>query len=497
MTRFGALPPGQGRDALLAETRRVLDETLPDGVRVVVGLSGGPDSTALAYLLTEARPDLQAHVVHVRHGLRDDAQDAAVAAAHAAALGLAYHERAVVVHRSGEGPEASARQARYAALTRVAQTLDAQAVLVGHTADDQAETVLLNVARGTGLLGLTGMATSRPEDHEGHGVRVVRPLLWLRRGDVHAFVAGEGIRSVTDPTNRDPDQRRARARYELLPVLSGLSGGPGDPVGALTRLADLVRADAEALDELAAAHARHAVVVWGPTRAVRSGALTQVPQAIATRVVRLLLRGVRGGGELPAATVADVLDLEPGDAMHAPGGIWVSCGGGWLAAVPPEAAPPLERPVPVPGAVSVPEIGVVVRADAVTDTPDRLDVGPTGWDTTPPRGSLATPPPGGMHPVWTVLPVDAEETLVVRAARAGDRLGDTTVADLLGKAGVPRAVRALVPVVADTSGRVCWIPGVDSSARAWPPRPGRSVRPVRVWLAPMEVPSAPAGPGRR
>ncbi|HWB72182.1 MAG TPA: tRNA lysidine(34) synthetase TilS, partial [Egibacteraceae bacterium] len=162
--RFGALPAGLSRDNVVAAVRDALDAAVPEGAGVVIAVSGGPDSTALAHLVVEARPDLRACVAHVRHGLRDDASDARVAAAHAAALGLAFHESRVDVQVAGEGPEAAARRARYAALSGVARAVDGRWILLGHTADDQAETVLLNLARGTGIRGLAGMAPVRTHD---------------------------------------------------------------------------------------------------------------------------------------------------------------------------------------------------------------------------------------------------------------------------------------------------------------------------------------------
>ncbi|HVM13019.1 MAG TPA: tRNA lysidine(34) synthetase TilS [Egibacteraceae bacterium] len=471
----GALPPGQGRAALLAEVRRALDETVADGDRVVLGVSGGPDSTALAYLLTEARPDLDACIAHVRHGLRDDAEDAAVAAAHADALGLTYHERAVQVPRAGGGPEAAARQVRYAALSEVARTVGARTVMVGHTADDQAETLLLNIARGTGPRGLAGMPMARL--HTGDGgddgpLRVVRPLLRLRRADVRDFVRGEGLPTVNDPTNRDRAQRRTRARHDLLPRLAALSGGSGDPVGALSRLADLVREDAEALDGLAATHARRLVARWGPGRALPADELSELPAALVSRVVRLMLRAVQGTTELSAATIAAVLALEPGEALHTPGGVWVTCGGGWLAAVPPGLQPLVERPLPLPGGTFVPELGVVVRTD---------QSGPA------PPAPLAHGPPGSPHPPWGLLQFTSGAALVVRGRRSGDRLGGARLTDALSDAGVPRALRDLVPVLAEPAGRVLWVAGLaPPTGEGGEPTGAADVAALRVWLSPVD-----------
>lgn len=485
----GALPTGLRRDEIVSAVRDALDAAVPPGATCVVALSGGPDSTALAHLTGEARPDLRLHAVHVRHGLRDDLPDARVAAAHAAALGIGHSERRVRVRDTGAGLEAAARDRRYAALREAATELGAGWVLVGHTADDRAETLLLNLSRGGGLRGLAAMAASRPDGP----VDVVRPLLRLRRRDVHAFVEGEGLRAVSDPTNRDPEQRRFRARTRALPALRELAGGPGDPVGALTRLADLARDDADALDALAARHARRLVRAWGPVRAVEVRPLAELPRALATRVVRDLLGEVRGDtAGLDAETLLGVLRLGPGGARNVAGGVWVTCGGGWLAATPPDVGELPARPVPVPGVTALPEIGQALHADmADVDARgqgrlDRLDERAWGPDAgrsgDEPPGLLGVPPPGASRAQERYVLLDGRpDELVVRARRPGDRLrlrsGRRKVSDLLVDLGVPRALRGLVPVVADADDEPLWVPGVGRRMGDPPRR-----EPVRLWL---------------
>lgn len=498
--RVGALPAGLGREELLAEVRAVLDRVVPPGADVVLAVSGGPDSTALAYLVTEARPDVVACVAHVRHGLRDDAEDARVAAAHAAALGVAYHERSESVRTAGEGVEAAARAARYAALARVASRTRAAAVIAGHTADDQAETVLLNIARGAGLSGVAAMADDRPMP-DAPGLRLVRPLLRVRRADVRAFVAGEGLRAVRDPTNTDPAQRRVRARTEALPALARLSGGPGDPVASLTRLAALARGDADALEALADEHARTLVVAWGPVRALPADALSALPAALAGRVVRRWLAGVRGRREgVTADAVRRVLALAPGEALHVTGGVLVSAGGGWLAAAPPDMPSLPARPLAVPGGTALPELDLVVHAEEpATSGQASLELaGLVDPRARPPAGHppapLAPAPPGG-RPPWAVLPAGVGR-LAVRSRRPGDRLrtavGRRTVADLLVDAGVPRVARGLIPVVVDARDQPVWVAGV-----AVRPAGGHAQGP-RLWLGParggpLGSPPAPSG----
>ncbi len=462
-----AVVPAAARTAVAAALAPVVGH----GERVVLAVSGGPDSVALAVLVRAARPDLRAVVVHVRHGLRDDAADAAAATAHARPLGLAARVVSVTVRPAGAGVEAAARDARYAALAAAARAEGAGHVLVGHSADDAAETVLLNVARGTGLRGLAGMPPVRPL---ADGVTLVRPLLTLRRALLGEIAASTGLPVAADPTNHDAEQRRARARHDLLPALAELTGASSDPVVALARLAEHARRDADALDAIAARHARRLLRRWGPVRSIDRGALERLPAAVATRVVRLLLHaatGPAGTGAHPlsAATVAAVLDLRPGGAVSLPGGLLATVGGGVLAVAPAAPATLAERPVD--GAVDLPEIGVRLRCDDGQ------------------QGRLGALPPWAPPRAAAMVAVPLDGALHVRARRPGDRIrtaaGTRTVAAAMADAGVPRPARGLVPVVADARGPV-WIPGVAVRAD--------STGPLRLRLEPLAADRAGAGP---
>jgi tRNA(Ile)-lysidine synthase len=214
-------------------------------------VSGGADSTALLALAVAA--GCRATAVHVDHGLRPgSAAEADVVAAAAMTLGAGFRSVQVAV---GDGPnlEARARAAR-------AGVLPAD-VLTGHTADDQAETILVNLLRGSGLDGLAGM---RPERH---------PLLGLRRAETRTLCTELGLRTVEDPSNANPRYRRNRIRHELLPLLDAIA--ERDVAALLARQADTLRAEAELLDALAAA--------LDPTDAA---ALAAAPPALARRAVR-------------------------------------------------------------------------------------------------------------------------------------------------------------------------------------------------------------------
>jgi tRNA(Ile)-lysidine synthase len=493
--RVGALPVGLTRDELVAAVGRASAD-VPHGAGLLVAVSGGPDSTAMAHLLSIARPDLELELVHVRHGLRDDAADAATAAAHAVALECRYHEQHVDVHVGRLGPEAAAREARYGALVDRAHAAGVRWVAVGHTADDQAETVLLNLVRGSGLRGVGGM---RPQRNHG-AVRLLRPLLRIRRDDIAGFIAGEGLLAVADPTNRDPDQRRARARHEVLPVLDRLAGGAGDVVGALNRMAELARIDTEALDVMAAAESVELVVAWGRTRAVRLDLLRGLPRALSTRVLRTVAAEV-GAGELSAAAVSRVVALEPGEALHVTNGVLVSCGGGWLGFASPDHPALRPQVLAIPGTTRLPQLGLTVHVEwpwplAPSEDPAQLDLLPPEpltvadvVDDEPP-GPLAAPPPGPgpRARMWAVFDDRVTRSLVrgvdfaVRSRRNGDRLrtraGMRKLQDLMVDAHVPRVCRDLVPVIVDEHDQPLWVPGVAQRAGADDAPAG-----VRMWLA--------------
>jgi len=218
--------------------RSALDDLDP-GAHLVVGLSGGSDSLALtiatAFVAREQGFEVKAVVVD--HGLQDgSAEIAARAAEQARSLGVAAEVMRVAVGTSG-GPEAAARTARLDVLT----SRGADAVLLGHTLDDQAETVLLGLGRGSGPRSISGMSMRS-------GV-LRRPLLGLTRGDTQRICDLHGITWWNDPHNGDARFRRSRLRTEVLPLLEDvLGGGVAD---ALARTADQVRTDSDLLDTLA------------------------------------------------------------------------------------------------------------------------------------------------------------------------------------------------------------------------------------------------------
>lgn len=256
----------------------------PPGTAVVCGLSGGPDSAALVALAVAAGLDVEA--VHVDHGARcDSAIDASIAGAVAARFGVRFQ----VVHAGltdGANFEARARSAR--------RRLLGPDALTGHTADDQAETLLLNLLRGSGA---TGLGAMRP------GPR--KPLLGLRRAETQQLCTDLGLVVAVDPTNTDPRFRRNRVRAELLPLLDDIADR--DVVPLLDRTAGLSRDDDELLDQLAAS--------IDPTDA---SVLATAPVPLARRAVRrwIIEHPLNTERRPPdSAGVARVLAVAAGDVV--------------------------------------------------------------------------------------------------------------------------------------------------------------------------------------
>ncbi len=295
---------GSRASAELLAVRAAVDDALsdlPSGTAVLAGCSGGPDSLALAGALGWVAPrrGLHAHAIVVDHGLQDGSAAVARRAADLCArLGVDARVVPVEVGTVG-GPEAAARTARRAALERGAAALGSPVILLGHTRDDQAETVLLRLARGSGARTLAAMAARTGPWR--------RPLLDLPRSDVHA-AARELLEPVggepwSDPHNDDPAFARVRVRGLLAAVSAEL--GPGVSVG-LARSAALLRDDADALDALAAEAFARVVADDG---SAACDDLAELLTAVRTRVLRLMC--------VAAGSPADRLDLEHVRQVHA------------------------------------------------------------------------------------------------------------------------------------------------------------------------------------
>jgi tRNA(Ile)-lysidine synthase len=406
-----------------------IDDLGRDG-RVVVACSGGADSLALLALSCAAGFDVVA--VYVDHGLRDgSAHDANVVALAAASMGARALRVGIDVGH-GSNLEARAREQRYAALEQVCASVDARALFVGHTRDDQAETVLLNLLRGSGIAGLAGAPAHR-------GI-VRRPLLALRRADTVEICARLQLAPVADPMNDELHFRRVWLRRSVVPALE--RAADRDIVEVLARQADVLRDDNELLDTFAAMH-----------DAADATALVALLPALARRVVRAWL----GSPPPSLATVERVLAVARGDlpAAELPGGDRVELVDGRLLRIP--SATQIDPDVP--GRVRLPLPGRTRFADYEL-TAWIEDAAPVAW-------------PDGR---WVAV-CDAERVtanthdVVVRAAIDGERFrplgagGTKLVRDAQAEAGVPAQLRRTSPVVA--AGGLVWVVGyrIDDRVR--------------------------------
>lgn len=310
---------------------------------MLVALSGGADSLALALALAYEAPrlELRAGAVIVDHGLQAGSDKVAErAAAQARQMGLdPVLVEPVLVERArgaggatGEGPEAAARAARYEAFTRAAEATGAWAVLTAHTHDDQAEQVLLALARGSGLRSLAGIPEQRVlNDSAKPGESMVplhryllRPFLAagtksgssaITRTVTEAACADQGMDFWSDPHNLDPDYARVRVRQRVLPMMEA-ELGPGI-ADALVRTAELAREDADALDEMAREYARELlgghveVTVPGEELTVPVPDLARLARPVLHRAIRLLAQ-LRFGAYLERVHTLAIAELVTG-----------------------------------------------------------------------------------------------------------------------------------------------------------------------------------------
>jgi tRNA(Ile)-lysidine synthase len=416
---------------------------LAGGERVVVGVSGGADSIALLHVLLTLAPafDLRLHVVHVDHGLRpESARDADDVVALGARLGVPVDVARVTV--GGGSLEAAARVARHAALEAAAERLGARRIALGHTADDQAETLLMRLLEGTGVRGLAGIPYVRG--------RIIRPLLDTRRTAVIALLARVGLPWLEDPSNADERFFRNRVRHSVLPRLA--VDADGDVVDRLARLARGTREVLDALDRMAASELARLARPEDGALVVSRSALAALPRPVAAEVLRAAAAGFGSRAPLRAwghRGLARILAEPRPRRPFRLGGVIVEVSGDRVrvgVAAPPPLTP---RELSVPGRVELPEIGRAVEAIVVSAagyTPPR-ECDRAGFDA-------------------AALPA----RLLVRARRRGDRFrpfggGDRRLKSFLIDAKIPRWDRDRLPLI-DAGADILWVAGVRRGAAA-------------------------------
>jgi len=436
---------------------------LLDGTRrAVAALSGGPDSVALALVLLELADALElglrlAHLNHALRGAESDADEAfcrAFAAEHGLEIDVERADVAAEAAREGRSVEAQARRTRYDFLGRCAEACGAGAVATGHHADDVAESVLLRLLRGAGVLGLGAMPPQRPLDRCHPGVRLVRPLLVARREEVLDYLERRGQAYRTDSSNADTTHARNRVRHELVPLLK--REFPTFSVGSLCAL-NASALEVEALVEGLVDAAWEGVCRKRTGRrvvldAAAFGALAPaLRKAAARRAVACL--NARAAAALRAEhyeELAALAEAPVGAAVSLPGGcgarrehgtVCVALAGGGDGVAP--------RTLSVPGTVELPEVGLALSCELL--------------------------PAGGMGPQEAARRATDREVfacaarlagpLTVRSRRPGDRFhplgapGEAKLKDFLINSKVPRHERDRIPLVTTAPGEIIWVAG--------------------------------------
>jgi len=333
------------------------------GAALLVGVSGGADSVALAFVLAHLRASLglRLTLAHLHHGLRGAPADADEAAVRllAGRLGLeaVFGRRDVAARaaRTGESVEMAARAARRSFFRDQAAERGMGILALAHTADDQAETVLMRLARGTGPRGLGGMAFRGERD----GLTVVRPFLNLRRAALRAFLTAHGLHWREDESNQDDRFLRVRVRREVLPLFEQRLNPAA--VEAICRAAALLRDEAAALDDLARTARRRCAA----GKALRTDRLQPLPPALRRRVLLAWLTD-----RLRAADPTDEAESVTGSAIERlqalvaagrgrtsiPGVLFATVRSGRLEVKtePASPAPAFDAVLPVPGALRLP-----------------------------------------------------------------------------------------------------------------------------------------------
>lgn len=423
-------------------------EVLRDGESIVVGVSGGPDSTALLVLLSRLRAafDFTITAAHFDHRLRsrDEAgADRSFVAQLCRPLGVPLITGAGDVRRrakrESESIEEAARNLRYRFLGAEAKRAGATAVVVGHTRDDRAETVLMHLIRGSGLDGLAAMPPRSPWPF-GAGPDIARPLLEVNRRDVERYCRDLAIEPRLDPTNDLPIATRNRIRSELMPLLQSFNPKASE---ALARLADAAAADSAFIDAAVEVEWSRIADVSGGQVTFSRASLKSLPPPLAARLLR---RAAAHIGAQPAAVHLDRLlaSLEKRRMRVAiPGGV-VAIESERVVVAREHTAEPAqklrERALAIPGRT---------RAGEWTIEATRVE-----RDAIRPHDQFAA-----------LLDVDAiDGPLIVRSRKPGDRMrplglgGSKKLQDILVDAKVPQEERDSVPVVADRLG-IVWVAG--------------------------------------
>jgi tRNA(Ile)-lysidine synthase len=466
------------------------------GERVAVGVSGGPDSVALLHILHELSAELriELHVAHLNHGLRgaeaDEDSQYVLELADSLRLSATVEKRdvAAMARDGGMSLEHAARVARYEFLEKAADACGASKIAVGHTSDDQVETVLLHLLRGAGPEGLAGMPPARG--------RIIRPLFDAARQDVEDYCASKGLAPRLDSSNLSRDFARNRIRLDLMPLLER-----DHPAlrRHLFRVAEIVREENSFLRDIAVRELERMSLKCEDGEIVISARrLSRRPVALQRRIVRealrLLLEDLRHIEHGHVEALRTLAVGKGGREVHLPRGLRARLQGGrlFISARPKPVEEPIQvewaRPelrewvLSIPGVTPLPELGLEIEAALVPASDARI-------------------PEPDPHVAWLDYS-RISEPLTARTWRRGDRFhplgaaGSTKLQDFFVNAKVPREQRGRIPIVV-CGQTIAWIVGyrLAEDFKLTPARGGLSLSLRAVTLAGHGLASG-AGGGR-
>ncbi len=426
---------------------------------VLIGYSGGADSSALLHILSEVckKNGLQLHAVHVHHGIRgaEADRDAEFCKAECARLGirltLEYVDVPSLAANSGRGIEETARACRYEAFFSIlSENSELTCIATAHNADDNAETVIFNLARGSGIDGLRGIPPVRTES----GVRIIRPLIASSKGDILGYCDENGIEYIFDSTNADTAYTRNYIRHEILPRFASLNPSFLEAVG---RMSANLRVDSQYIEEEAKRFAKHHV----QNGKIDAAILAKAPQAIASRIVSAMYRDA-GGHMLERVHAESLLAL----AKNANEGSSISLGGKIRAKIEDcklyftsasDTAPPVFCKPLHPGANRFDELGFAIYLSNESKPHKDLQKD---------NETLQN-----IYKLSILTQVNSDKisnVLFARSRRDGDSyvFGKMTrkLKKLYNDRGISPAKRAMIPVICDDDG-IVWVPGFPAADR--------------------------------
>lgn len=440
-------------------------DMLPDHSVILCAVSGGADSVCLLHVLWEQRQKagFSLHAAHYNHQLRGEAsqEDAAFVSALCRQLDIPCHMGSGDVRRaaesSGQGLEETARRMRYEFLQETADALGADRIATAHTADDNVETILMRLVRGSGLAGLCGIPPRRGT--------IVRPFLAVSRQDILAYLDKHRLPHREDESNGDLTYTRNRLRHQVLPVLRDLNPSLCSTVSAAARS---LRQDNDYLNA-AAARSRGVLQTAGKNRVVSRQALLALPPALSSRLIYGALDelGV-GRKDISAVHIAAIFRLlereDPSGRITLPRGIVVQRVYEELLFTAESDFSDSFSPIPLPerGQIHLPHLPWTI-----TVTPCIAPAAPsTGTQFFLCREQLD------------------QEPLMIRPRKSGDtillprRNGTKSIKKWMIDAKIPRHLRELIPIFASET-QVAAVAGLGSAAR-WTPAPGQAALKIEI-----------------